>query len=147
MRETFDGVVEIMNPMAARAESEMAAKLFPSEIFSLPTVRQREVDDAAWGGGDILEVCGQVDVSLGIIAPTALENNKTAFGVAGWLNERFSEYKCEIKNALSAVKSNSNSEKDVASLWNLTMGLLLSISQDAVLCVSCMIFLKNWYTS
>eukprot|EP00945_MAST-04E_sp_MAST-4E-sp1_P000353 g353.t1 len=115
MRETFDGVVEIMNPMVARAESKRAAELFPSGIVTLPTVRQREIDDPAWGGGDIIEVCGQVEVSLGIIAPTALESNKTVLGVTGWLKQRFDEFDSKMAQLPSWSSATANDEGEAAS--------------------------------
>ena len=39
-----------------------------------------------------LQVCGRVDVSVGIVVPMALEEHKTALGVAGWMEDAVAEH-------------------------------------------------------
>ena len=88
-REMRDGTVDTINPMVVRQRALRAHEIFPSEVRSIPAVRRRPT---ARGDTEIVEVCGRVDVSVGIVVPMALEEHKTALGVAGWMEDAVAEH-------------------------------------------------------
>ena len=111
---------ETINPLTVIEQKQRAHEVFPKSGLSiLPMLRQRKANDTSTSNlfdlhtdGDI-EICGEVEVSVGLIVPSKLEKLNTVLEVEEWVTNYVEMYRSTIRSLKEKLgEGNKNAEND-----------------------------------